>query len=83
MKMGICSVLGLIFVTLKLTGVIAWSWWWVLLPLALAFIWWEIIDPMFGISKKRAMGDMADRQQARRQKYRESLGLGGAERRKK
>lgn len=32
MKMGICSVLGLIFVTLKLTDVIAWSWLWVLLP---------------------------------------------------
>ena len=32
MKMGICSVLGLIFVTLKLTGVITWSWLWVLLP---------------------------------------------------
>lgn len=32
MKMGICSVLGIIFVTLKLTGVIAWSWLWVLLP---------------------------------------------------
>lgn len=32
MKMGICSVLGLIFVTLKLTGVVAWSWLWVLLP---------------------------------------------------
>ena len=32
MKMGICSVLGLIFITLKLTGVIAWSWLWVLLP---------------------------------------------------
>ena len=32
MKVGICSVLGLIFVTLKLTGVIAWSWLWVLLP---------------------------------------------------
>lgn len=25
-------VLGLIFITLKLTGVIAWSWWWVLSP---------------------------------------------------
>lgn len=25
-------VLGLIFITLKLTGVIAWSWWWVLAP---------------------------------------------------
>lgn len=32
MKVGICSVLGLIFVTLKLTGVVAWSWLWVLLP---------------------------------------------------
>ncbi|CAZ89581.1 conserved hypothetical protein [Thiomonas arsenitoxydans] len=79
-------ILGLIFIVLKLLSigpVASWSWWWVLLPLALAFIWWEIIDPMFGISKKRAMGDMADRQQARRQKYRESLGLGGGERRKK
>lgn len=26
------SVLGLIFVTLKLLGVIGWSWWWVTLP---------------------------------------------------
>lgn len=26
------SILGLIFVTLKLTGFIAWSWWWVTVP---------------------------------------------------
>lgn len=26
------GVLGCIFVTLKLTGLIAWSWWWVLAP---------------------------------------------------
>jgi len=26
------GILGLIFITLKLTGVIAWSWWWVLAP---------------------------------------------------
>lgn len=25
-------VLGLIFITLKLTGHITWSWWWVLSP---------------------------------------------------
>lgn len=31
---GTLSALGLIFVTLKLTGVINWSWWWVTLP------WW-------------------------------------------
>ncbi len=27
------SILTLIFITLKLTGYITWSWWWVLSPL--------------------------------------------------
>lgn len=27
------SILALIFITLKLTGYITWSWWWVLAPL--------------------------------------------------
>lgn len=26
------GILGIVFVTLKLCGVINWSWWWVLLP---------------------------------------------------
>ncbi|MCP5008006.1 MAG: hypothetical protein GY941_29340 [Planctomycetes bacterium] len=30
--MGFWGVLGLIFVVLKLTEVIDWSWWWVTLP---------------------------------------------------
>lgn len=30
--MGLFGVLGVIFVVLKLVGVIAWSWWLVLLP---------------------------------------------------
>jgi hypothetical protein len=41
MKVGFFGMLGLIFITLKLTGYIAWSWWWVLLPIyfpALIFI---------------------------------------------
>lgn len=33
MKLGFFSVLTLIFITLKLTSVIAWSWVWVLSPL--------------------------------------------------
>ena len=31
-NLPIFSVLGLIFITLKLTGHITWSWWWVLAP---------------------------------------------------
>lgn len=30
---GFLGVLTLIFITLKLLGVIAWSWWWVLAPM--------------------------------------------------
>lgn len=33
MKLGFLPLLALIFITLKLTSVIAWSWWLVLLPL--------------------------------------------------
>jgi hypothetical protein len=32
-EVGLGTVLTLIFVVLKLTGNIAWSWWWVLSPL--------------------------------------------------
>lgn len=31
-SLPIAGILGCIFVTLKLTGYIAWSWWWVLAP---------------------------------------------------
>ncbi len=30
---GFASLLAIVFITLKLTSVIAWSWWWVLSPL--------------------------------------------------
>jgi ABC-type siderophore export system fused ATPase/permease subunit len=30
---GFFGLLGIVFITLKLTGVIAWKWWVVLLPL--------------------------------------------------
>lgn len=30
--LGVCDVLGIVFIVLKLVGVITWSWWWVLAP---------------------------------------------------
>jgi hypothetical protein len=30
---GFFGLLAIVFITLKLTGYIAWSWWWVLSPL--------------------------------------------------
>lgn len=30
---GFAGLLAIVFITLKLTGYIAWSWWWVLSPI--------------------------------------------------
>lgn len=30
---GFYGLLAVVFITLKLCGIIAWSWWWVLFPL--------------------------------------------------
>lgn len=37
---GVCGLLTVLFIALKLTGYIAWSWWWVLAPI---WIPWAII----------------------------------------
>jgi len=34
---GFVGVLTIVFVVLKLVGVISWSWWWVLSPLWISF----------------------------------------------
>ena len=35
---GLASLLTVLFVGLKLTGFVTWSWWWVLSPLWISFI---------------------------------------------
>jgi hypothetical protein len=38
LSIGPVGLLTLLFVTLKLCGVLAWSWWWVLSPLWLVLL---------------------------------------------
>jgi hypothetical protein len=35
---GFCGLLAIVFITLKLTHYIDWSWWWILAPLWMPFI---------------------------------------------
>ena len=35
---GFAGLLTVLFVGLKLTGVIAWSWWWITSPLWISFL---------------------------------------------
>jgi ABC-type nickel/cobalt efflux system permease component RcnA len=38
--LGICSVLAIVFIVLKLCKLITWSWWWVLSPI---WISWGLV----------------------------------------
>ncbi len=53
---GILGLLGVVFVTLKLTGYITWSWWWVTAPFwggfALVFVVFLIFLVFATISEK-------------------------------
>lgn len=40
MKIGFISALQITFIVLKLTKTIDWSWFWVLSPFVLGFIFW-------------------------------------------
>jgi hypothetical protein len=50
------TVLLLIFITLKLTGVIAWSWWWVLapfwIPLTIGVVFLAIVFVSINLKKR-------------------------------
>ena len=41
--LGLSSILGLIFVVLKFTGHITWSWWWVLAPFWISWVFTIIL----------------------------------------
>lgn len=40
---GVFGVLGIVFVVLKLVGVISWSWWWVLAPFWIPLVLFAVI----------------------------------------
>lgn len=51
--MGVAEVLTIVFVVLKLIGVITWSWWLVLLPIIIAvgiYILWVIVLILAGFT---------------------------------
>lgn len=43
---GFMGLLTIVFITLKLTGYITWSWWWVLSPIWIA---WAVVFAVLGI----------------------------------
>ena len=46
---GLSGVLLIVFIVLKLCGVITWSWWWVLCPLWIPIAVWLVLVVIGGI----------------------------------
>lgn len=55
---GVLGLLGVVFVTLKLVGVIDWSWWWVTLPFwgGLALVLGVLAVGALGVTAVRFLG---------------------------
>ena len=62
--MGFCELLTIVFIVLKLVGVISWSWWLVLLPEIIAVLFYvaiivfRIIIPIWEIERKPTKKEM-------------------------
>ena len=58
---GICGVLTIVFVVLKLVGVINWSWLWVLCPLWIDILFAIIILVIFAIVDRKTKNNRKSR----------------------
>ena len=62
--MGFCELLTIVFIVLKLVGVISWSWWLVLLPEIIAVLFYiaiiifRIIIPIWELERKPTKKEM-------------------------
>lgn len=77
--------LGLVLLILKyleIGPVATWEWWIVLIPFALAVVWWAWADSS-GYTKRKAMEKEDKRRQDRIDKNREAIGALAKKRRRR
>ena len=58
-----CGALLLVLKWFEVDPVATWSWWWILAPLAVAFLWFEFFERMFGRDRRQV--EMAELREAR------------------
>lgn len=70
--MGFTELLTIVFVVLKLIGVIGWSWWLVLLPEIIGVVFYLailIVTLRSTVSMNRAFGRMVDKERKRMNRF--------------
>ena len=41
------------------------SWWWIVTPFFIAFIWFEVVEPNLGLDKKRGFDELEEKRKER------------------
>ena len=72
----VVGVIMLILFFMDIAPISTLKWYWLAVPFILAWIWWDVIDPMFSLSKKQEVKNFEERKKARLEKAKENLGLG-------
>ncbi len=75
MPLAIIAVILLILKFLDVDPVAKWSWWLILLPFGLLFLWWEFISKAIGYDKKQAAKKMADEEKAAKEWQKKQRGF--------
>lgn len=55
--LGVCGVLTIVFVVLKLTEVISWNWLWVLSPVWISAVFWFVLCAIYFACHWNEKGD--------------------------
>ena len=74
MYLLLIGLVGLVLKYLEIGPVATWSWWVLLIPFALAVVWWAWADST-GYTKKKEMNKVALRKQERIEKQRVAMGM--------
>lgn len=55
---GVGRVALLLLKLLSIEPVAGISWWWIVLPFVLAFLWFDLVEERLGLNKRRAFDEM-------------------------
>ncbi len=75
MPLAIVFVIMFLMKILDIDPVARWSWFWVLTPLVVLMLWWNVLAPMVGWDKKMAEKKMRDEEREAQETKKKNRGF--------
>jgi small Trp-rich protein len=75
MVLAVIAVLILLMKLADIGPVATWSWWYVMLPFVVLFIWWEFVSKWMGSEKRAAEKKMKEEQKLQQEWKKKTRGF--------